>query len=313
MDLLQEMLTYKRACDSPSEQAFIARFLDPVPGMRQDGFGNRYLRLGDQPTTLFSAHTDSVHVSSGRQPVRQDHHAQVFYQDEGEPLGADDATGCWILLQLIAQRVPGLYLFHRQEESGGHGSRWLADHSPASLAGIRHAVAFDRRGTTDVITHQRGSRCCSETFATALAAQLGLNFAPSDEGTFTDTAHYVGLVPECTNLSIGYENAHSGDEYQDYGFLAALLPALLGVDWQRLPVARVCDQAPWPEQPSLAARMAGADLPALMEIVESGRFPSRAALIRALGPRLGAELASQEIRHWEPQGYPFAPAPGPHG
>ena len=94
--LLQEMMTYKRACDSPSEQAFIARFLDPVPGMHQDGFGNRYLRLGDQPTTLFSAHTDSVHLSSG---------------------------------------------------------------------------------------------------------QLGLNFAPSDEGTFTDTAHYVGLVPECTNLS----------------------------------------------------------------------------------------------------------------
>ena len=114
----------------------------------------------------------------------------------------------------------------------------------------------------------------------------------SDEGTFTDTAHYVGLVPECTNLSIGYENAHSGDEYQDYGFLAALLPALLGVDWHRLPVARVCDHAPWPEQPSLAVRMAGSDLPALMEIVESGRFPSRAALIRALGPQLGAELAS---------------------
>ena len=48
-----------------------------------------------------------------------------------------------------------------------------------------------------------------------------------------------------------------------------------------------------------------------MEIVESGRFPSRAALIRALGPGLGAELASQAVRHWDPQGYPFAPAPGP--
>ncbi len=304
MYLLQDMLSYKRASDSPSEQAFIARFLDPVPGMRQDGFGNRYLRLGDAPTTLFSAHTDSIHLSSGRQQIRQDRHARVFFMDDGEPLGADDATGCWILLQLIAQRVPGLYLFHRQEESGGRGSEWLAHHASGSLTGIRHAVAFDRCGTTDVITHQRGSRCCSDAFAAALATQLGLNFLPSDEGYFTDTAHYVGLVPECTNLSIGYENAHSGDEYQDYGFLADLLPALLRVDWPHLPVARECDPHPWGEAPSLAAQMAGSDLPALMAIVEAGRFPSRAALIQALGPRLGAALARQEIRHWHPQGQP---------
>jgi hypothetical protein len=298
MDLLQEMLTYKRPPGTPSERAFIQRFLDPLPGMTQDRFGNRLLRLGAQPTTLFSAHTDTVHLASGRQAVQTDHQARVLFKDDDEPLGADNATGCWLLLQLIAHRVPGLYLFHRQEESGGHGSRWIARQTPALLRGIRHAIAFDRRGTGEVITHQQGARCCSEAFAQALAYQLGLGIVPSTQGAFTDTAHYVGLVPECTNLSVGFENAHSGDEYQDLGFLAALVPALLGVDWEALPVQRRCQPADVPQPVDLARELAGADLAAMIDVVESGQYPPRRELARILGPRLGQAFAEERCRRW---------------
>ena len=44
---LKEMLTDHRAAHTPSEQAFVDRFIDGVPGMCQDAFGNRYLRLGE--------------------------------------------------------------------------------------------------------------------------------------------------------------------------------------------------------------------------------------------------------------------------
>jgi len=240
MHLLREMLSYRRPAGSASERDFIRRFLDPVPGMALDGFGNRWLRIGDHPTSLFSAHTDSVHHRGGRQRLAEDLRTQRWFKTDGAPLGADDATGCWLLLQMIAQGVPGLYLFHREEESGGYGSDWIARHDSGRLAGIRRAIAFDRRGTGDVITHQNGVRTCSQTFAQALADQLGLDFAPCPDGVFTDTAHYAGQVAECTNLSIGYENAHTAAEYQDYGFLEELLPALLRVEWDALPVARVC-------------------------------------------------------------------------
>ena len=129
--------------------------------------------------------------------------------------------------------------------------------TPGVLAGIERAIAFDRRGTGDVITHQCRVRTCSMDFAQALAAQLGLGFAPCAEGVFTDTAHYAGLIPECTNLSIGYEHAHTGMEYQDYGFLEYLLPALLRVEWAALPVARVC--APFSRRAGFADRLTSAD------------------------------------------------------
>ena len=116
---------------------------------------------------------------------------------------------------------------------------------------------FDRRGTEDVITHQCRVRTCSTDFAQALAVQLGLGFAPCAEGVFTDTAHYAGLIPECTNLSIGYEHAHTGAEYQDYGFLEDLVPALLRVEWEALPVARFC--APFSRWAEPVDRMTTAD------------------------------------------------------
>lgn len=257
VQLLKEMLSYKRGAGTASEAAFIARFLDRVPGMQADQFGNRFLCIGHRPRTLFSAHTDSVHGDSGRQVIAEDHQERIFFKEDGEPLGSDDATGCWVLLQLIAHRVPGLYLFHREEECGGNGSRWVAWHDARRLQGIQRAIAFDRRGTTDVITHQHGVRCCSDHFADALAAQLGPRYAPCDTGFFTDTANYIDLVPECTNLSIGYEHAHSEDEYQDVDYLDALIPALLAVEWDALPVARSC--APDAEDRYMATSLRGRD------------------------------------------------------
>ena len=245
MHQLKEMLTYPRRSNSPGELAFIARFLDPVPGMGQDGYGNRYLQIGDQPRTLFSAHTDTVHQRDDRQQVLDNSKTRRFYKRDGQPLGADNATGCWILLRLIAHRVPGLYIFHREEEEYGMGSFWIADTCPERLAGLARAVAFDRGGTRDVITHQSGDRCCSDTFAKALAKQIGLGFRPCARGVFTDTANYTSRIPECTNLSIGYGRCHTPREYQDYGFLAKLLPALLAVNWEALPVARVCVPLAW--------------------------------------------------------------------
>ena len=54
MPKLLEMLGYKRPHGSESEATFIAKFIDTVPGMTQDAFGNRLLRLGHS-TTLFSS------------------------------------------------------------------------------------------------------------------------------------------------------------------------------------------------------------------------------------------------------------------
>ena len=70
-DDLVEMLRYPRSHGSPMEKEFIAVYIDSVPGMNVDGFGNRYIKVG-KSDTAFLSHIDTVHTyaeSTQRQDV----------------------------------------------------------------------------------------------------------------------------------------------------------------------------------------------------------------------------------------------------
>jgi hypothetical protein len=235
---LFEMLTYKRPHGSLSEHRFIERFLAPL-GVECDGFGNLWKAVGPLPNMLWSSHVDSCHRTSGLQPLQVDGlTVSVADPENANCLGADCAAGVWLMTEMIAAGIPGLYVFHRGEERGGLGSAYVARTEPERLDGIAAAIAFDRRGTHSIITHQRGSRACSDAFADALAAALGLDHRRDDSGTFTDTANYVDLVGECTNVSVGYDHEHTVQETLDIGYLLRLRAALLNIDAATLPIVR---------------------------------------------------------------------------
>lgn len=192
--------------------------------------------------TYYSCHLDSVHSKDGTQTALYDQEMGLVYKEDGLPLGADDAAGIWLMLQMVGEGVPGVYGFHFSEERGGVGSSTLARLYPDFLKRFKHAIAFDRRGTTSVITYQGMGKCCSNEFALALADQLnqgGLTLAPDDTGIYTDTAEFVDIIPECTNLSVGYDREHSGHETLDVNFLFSLRDALIDfLDPNALPVVR---------------------------------------------------------------------------
>lgn len=268
---LCDMLTYRRVSGSRTEGKFIRRFIQPL-GAKPDSFGNYVLRVGDDSPVMFSSHTDSVHRTAGRQrlvykdglltvkhpktvktpkaktvtytykdkdgqTVTQSY--QTFASTNNQCLGADDAVGCWIMREMVQAKVPGLYVWHRQEESGGVGSSYIADTTPSLLSGIKAAIAFDRRGTSDVITHQAGGRCASDVFAKSLAGQLPGAFRPSSGGIFTDTANYTGLVGECTNISVGYDSEHTSHESLDLAHALKVRNAMLSFDHTALKYARI--------------------------------------------------------------------------
>lgn len=241
---LHAMLQFKRPHNTLTEARWAKSLLEPydaaliddnawvVTVPRPDGTLNR---------VMFSSHVDTVHRTEGRQSVWFDPKAECYFKDDDEPLGADDAAGVWLMLEMIDAKVPGTYLFHRGEEKGGLGSSALADEHAKWLEGFDMAIAFDRRGTYDVITHQGWGRCCSDEFANALSDALNVEdmmYTPSDEGVFTDTANYTGLIAECTNLSCGYDMEHTGWETLYLPHLFALRDALVKVDWEALPVKR---------------------------------------------------------------------------
>jgi len=146
-----------------------------------------------------------------------------------------------ILLHLIHNRVPAYYIFTRGEERGGIGAHHLATVYPHLLAEFDRAIAFDRKGTSSVISHQGWGRCCSDTFADALSDKLSndwLMYAPDDGGVYTDTAEFVDIIPECTNISAGYMHEHTTKESLNIQHLFDLMEQVVAIDWDALPTER---------------------------------------------------------------------------
>jgi hypothetical protein len=110
-------------------------------------------------------------------------------------------------------------------------------------------VSFDRRGYSDVITHQAFYRTASDDFAAALSAELnglGMDYKPCDGGMYTDSKEFAEIVPECTNISVGYFSEHTKSESLDLPHLLRLRDALICIDWTKLPIRRVPEpDTPW--------------------------------------------------------------------
>ena len=241
-DLL-EMLRTMRPDNSKTESDFCAKWIEPL-GAKQDTAGNWILEIskanGKRTDVLWSSHTDTVHSKGGRQVVQLigDTISLAPKSKASNCLGADCTTGVWIMREMVLASVPGLYIWHAAEECGGQGSSYIAKKTPEAIEGIRFAIAFDRKGKTSVITHQGGLRCCSNVFSDSLAAMLPGTYSHDTGGSFTDTANYVGLIPECTNISVGYDWQHTSRETQSMSHALALRAAMLVFDEDKLVESR---------------------------------------------------------------------------
>lgn len=207
----------------------------------RDGAGNLHVdtRLNSSNRTLFVAHVDTVHRKEGPNKIRQ---TNTHWYADGAALGADDGAGVAMLMHLLHAGVPAYYVFTQGEECGGIGATWLAKHWSDGLAKFDRAIAFDRRGIDSVITHQGRGRCCSDAFADALSAALNegdtLMYLPDNTGVYTDTAEFIDIIPECTNISVGYYSEHSDKESLDIIHFQALADRVAKIDWDSLPTDR---------------------------------------------------------------------------
>jgi len=254
---LHSILRIARPHDSNAEGKFLANYLDRAliaAGHKPeiDGFGNRWVDIPARDfrhvSILWSCHVDTVDATGDEKGVTlgADGIARLSKRKPGRCLGADDGAGLWLLLEMIHAGVPGRYAFHRGEEKGRLGSMHVANREPERLRDIDACVAFDRRGKDNVITHQMSERGCSEAFATGIARAINtasggrLSYSPDDTGSFTDTYSYFRDIPECTNLSVGYQSEHGPNETLDFEHLLRLRAAILAADFSTLPVERDC-------------------------------------------------------------------------
>ena len=159
--------------------------------------------------------------------------------DGDDVLGADNGAGVALLAHMIEAEVPGLYVFHPDEEQGCRGSEKFVAQTLRHLAlSPKRCIAFDRSGTSDAVVRIGGRRLCTDSFVEKLIHQLDLNLIPTAEGRATDVLNYAECVPECVNLSSGYYAEHTTRETLDLEFWESLATAVLAVDWEKLPTVR---------------------------------------------------------------------------
>jgi hypothetical protein len=216
-----------------------------LPSLQKDECGNYYHIIGEKPKTMFTSHLDTA---DREQKVTKlfsivENGEEYIVTDEKSILGADDKAGVTVMLYMMAHNIPGLYYFFIGEERGGIGSNKLSGiyEKIDYLKAIERCVSFDRRNYFSVITHQLGKRCCSDVFANALCKELnksGLDLKIDTTGIYTDSASFIDDIRECTNISVGYFNEHTGQEYQNITYLESLCEASVSADWNSLPTSR---------------------------------------------------------------------------
>ena len=221
-----------------SEDRFVSSIRDLFPrGMQKDEWGNYFYKIGES-RTIFASHLDTV--SKEYVDVTHVIEGNLIKTDGKTTLGADDKAGVTVLLWMIKNNVPGTYYFFIGEEVGciGSGNASKYGHFKGKYDRI---ISFDRRDCHSVITFQSSSRCCSNSFANSLVDELNknqMNYRTDDGGVYTDSAEFTHLIPECTNISVGYYKEHTVTESQDIFHLINLAEACVKVDWENLPTQR---------------------------------------------------------------------------
>lgn len=252
IELCQKILCVTRASKSAQQDTFalwLTNELTKCGKVQTDGYGNLFMIIKEANKaveTMFTSHIDTCHKPSdpATQTIYYDAESDLLFKDDTMCMGADDGTGVYLMLTMIRQKIPGLYCFFRDEEIGRVGSRKMADtYKPEAFELIKRCISFDRAGDDDIISSQSPGVCCSKDFVDALSQQLATIDTAGPEysaapGSYTDSASFMHLIPECTNLSIGYKNQHGPRETQHVGTFLRVLDSYPKVDWSALPTVR---------------------------------------------------------------------------
>ena len=215
-----------------------------TPGLSRDAFGNYYTIIGESDA-VFTCHLDTA--SRQKNEINlvtfEKDGDEFIVTDKTSILGADDKSGVTVLMYMIANNIPGVYWFFIGEERGGLGSKYVSNNIQdyPFMSGKTKCVSFDRRNYFSVITKQMGLQCCSNQFAEELCAELnshGMNLSLDPTGVFTDSANFIELIPECTNISVGYFNEHTVNEIQNISYLERLCRAAVSCNWESLKPTR---------------------------------------------------------------------------
>lgn len=219
MELLRQL--YKVHSLSGNEKAmkkFVRKYIRrhiPDVKIRTDRKGNLYIIKGVAETyPCIAAHLDQVQREHSKDFTLIETKGLIFgYSPRSrrqEGLGADDKNGIWIALKCLEKYDTLKVVFFVEEETGCQGSN-QADMD--FFMDCRFVIQPDRRGYKDLITSIGWMELCSDEFLKASGYEsFGYK---TTEGLMTDILALKerGLEISCINLSCGYYEPHTDNEF----------------------------------------------------------------------------------------------------
>ncbi len=224
VDVLKILSTQSTTHDTADMMEVIIEELGKIPGLKieRDDYGNLYATKGKLPKNqaypAYVCHTDTVHkIWETFTTIRTADGFYYSYTTDGDEfkqvgVGGDDKCGIILCIELLHRLKYAKCAFFLDEEQGCKGSK---AGNLEFFSDCRYAIQIDRREGGDIITTGAGVELCSNEFKEKLN-EVGANFAyKSTTGLSTDVVELKrrGLGISSCNLSAGYHNPHSKQEY----------------------------------------------------------------------------------------------------
>ena len=166
-------------------------------------------------------------ILTERYEIKYDKLTQRIITNKLRVLGGDDKCGIALILQLAKElpNKPMKVLFTVQEEIGCVGISHFCKTRANWFNNVSYSVTVDRQGDTDLLFASAGKKNCSNMFA-SLIAKCGLDagvLVTMNTGTIADIIYIRDYVQETVNISAGYHNPHSTDEYISFKAMKSIL------------------------------------------------------------------------------------------
>jgi len=122
-------------------------------------------------------------------------------------IGGDDKCGVFAVLTFACMKKCN-FVFSTGEEVGLHGIKHFMSY--ADLSHVPYGIVLDRRGKDDIICAKNGYG--TDEFDKTLS-EVGKVFGYSSQNGLYSDANAISEQISCANLSVGYWNPHSKDEF----------------------------------------------------------------------------------------------------
>lgn len=164
--------------------------------------GDGYVYAQGTFPVLLVAHLDTVHKELPK-VIYYDKETDSVLSPQG--IGGDDRCGVYMIFEVI-KKFNCSVLFCEDEEIGAVGADKFLDTKLANTLEFNYAIEFDRKGKNDAVFYE----CDNPEFEKFITKE----FYKTAYGTFSDIS-YLAPYLECAavNLSCGYYNAHTTNEY----------------------------------------------------------------------------------------------------